>query len=291
MEKEARFTPIDAVLLALLGAGTAWVVYRAGAGSHWNWQAIPGYLFRYDPQAGRYVPALIMQGFLTTLRLSFWAMIPATLMGVVMALFRLSPRLFRRMIGRTYVELVRNLPPLVLVFIFHYFISDRIMASLGVDAFVRGFGPGAQELMGAFYAPPEQFSLFTTALVALALYEGAYITEIIRAGILSVGRGQREAARAMGLSRAQEMRFIVFPQALPRILPPLAGQLVSTIKDSAIVSVISIQELTFQGMEVMSATYLTFEIWTTVAALYFILTFSLSRLIRRYERSLAGERA
>lgn len=293
MEKKARFTIIDAVLISLLAAGAIGIFSRAGAGVgyHWNWRAMPGYLFRYDPQAGRYVPALIMQGFLTTLRLSFWGMIPATLLGLAMALFQTSPRLFRRMIGRTYVELVRNLPPLVLVFIFYFFISDRIMAALGLDRWVRGLPPGMQGFLSVVYAPPDQFSLFTTALIALALYEGAYITEIIRAGIQSVGKGQREAARALGLSRRDEMRHIIFPQALPRILPPLAGQLVSTIKDSAIVSVISIQELTFQGMEVMSATYLTFEIWITVAALYFVLTFSLSRMIGRIELSLARKGA
>jgi polar amino acid transport system permease protein len=293
MEKKARFTAIDAMLIPLLGAGAIWLSLRAGAGLGygWNWQAIPGYLFRYDAQAGRYVPNLIMQGFLTTLRLSFWAMIPATLLGLSMALFRTSPRLFRRMVGRSYVELVRNLPPLVLVFIFYYFISDQIVTSLGIDHWMRGLSPGMQRLVGAVYAPPDQFVVFTTGLIALALYEGAYITEIIRAGIQSVGKGQREAAQALGLSRRAAMRHIIFPQALPRILPPLAGQLVSTIKDSAIVSVISIQELTFQGMEVMSATYLTFEIWITVAALYFLLTFSLSLMIGRLELVLARKRA
>ncbi len=293
MEKKARFTIIDAALIPLLGAGCLWLSLRAGEGLgyRWNWQAIPGYLFSFDGQAGGFVPNLIMQGFLTTLKLSFWAMIPATLLGLVMALFRTSPRLFRRMVGRSYVELVRNLPPLVLVFIFYYFISDRILASLGLEGWVRGLPPGIQGVVGAVYAPPEQFSLFTTALLALALYEGAYIAEIIRAGILSVGKGQREAALALGLSRRSAVRHVIFPQALPRILPPLAGQLVSTIKDSAIVSVISIQELTFQGMEVMSATYLTFEIWITVAALYFILTFSLSFLIGRFEAALSRKGA
>jgi polar amino acid transport system permease protein len=289
MERRKGFTLIDAALITLLGAGVLWISHRAGAGMgyQWNWQAIPGYLFRYDGQSGRCVPNLIVQGFLTTLRLSFWTMIPATLLGLAMALFRTSPRLFRRMIGRTYLELVRNLPPLVLVFILYYFISDRLMMSLGIESWVRGLSPGAQWFLATFYAAPDQFSLFTTALIALALYEGAYITEIIRAGIQSVGTGQREGAKALGLSRRQAMRHIIFPQALPRILPPLAGQLVSTIKDSAIVSVISIQELTFQGMEVMSSTYLTFEIWITVAALYFLLTFSLSLAVRRIELSLS----
>jgi polar amino acid transport system permease protein len=289
MEGRARFTILDCLLIPLLAAGAAWLMLRAGAGLgyRWNWETVLTYLLRYDAEAGRYVPNLLLEGFLTTVRLSFWAMVPATAIGLAMALFRTSPRLFRRMVGRSYVELVRNLPPLVLVFITYYFISDQIMAALGVDAFLQGLSPEAQEVMAALYARPAQFSLFTTALITLSLYEGAYITEIIRAGIQSVGQGQREAARALGLSRRQLIRHIIFPQALPRILPPLAGQLVSTIKDSAIVSVISIQELTFQGMEVMSATYLTFEIWITVAALYFTLTFTLSLAVSRFEAAVS----
>ena len=104
----------------------------------------------------------------------------------------------------------------------------------------------------------------------MALYEGAYITEIVRAGIQSVERGQWEASYALGLSWWQQMRYVILPQAIQRIIPPLAGQFISTIKDSAIVSVISIQELTYQGMQLMAATYLTFEVWTTVALMYLV---------------------
>ena len=95
-----------------------------------------------------------------------------------------------------------------------------------------------------------------------------------------------EAARATGLSEIQSFSFIILPQALRKILSPLAGQFISTIKDSAIMSVISIQELTFQGMEIMSATFLTFEVWLTITFLYFILTFSLSRAVAGLERRL-----
>jgi len=120
----------------------------------------------------------------------------------------------------------------------------------------------------------------------LALYEGAYITEIIRAGIQSIERGQWEASSALGFTSWQRMRHVIFPQATIRILPPLAGQVISTIKDSAIVSVISIQELTFQGMELMSATYLTFEVWITITLMYFLVTFTCSLAVRRLELTL-----
>lgn len=120
-------------------------------------------------------------------------------------------------------------------------------------------------------------------MITLAIFEAAYIAEIVRAGIESIERGQWEASYALGLTRRQQMRHVILPQAARRILPPLAGQFISTIKDSAIVSVISIQELTFQGLELMSATYLTFEIWITITILYLILTLSLSLAVGRLE--------
>jgi polar amino acid transport system permease protein len=122
--------------------------------------------------------------------------------------------------------------------------------------------------------------------MTLALFEGAYIGEIVRAGINNVESGQWEAGRALGMKRWQLLHNIVLPQAFQRMIPPLAGQAISTIKDSAIVSVISIQELTFQGMELMAATYLTFEVWISVTVLYFLLTYTCSWLAGRLERRL-----
>ena len=143
-----------------------------------------------------------------------------------------------------------------------------------------------QAFISACCAPASQLPVFLSAVAMLALYEGAYITEIIRAGIQSIEKGQWEASSALGFSRLQQMRYVIFPQATVRILPPLAGQLISTIKDSAIVSVISIPELTFQGMELMSATYRTFEVWITITLMYFLLTFTCSLAVQRLERAM-----
>jgi polar amino acid transport system permease protein len=249
----------------------------------WDWSVIPRYMFRYDQSHDRWVPNLLMEGFLTTIRLSFWATILAVIFGTIMGVFRTSQSLFKRMIAKTYVELVRNIPPLVLIFIFYFFISDQILMALKVDEFVRSLSDGPRSFLTFFFAPPERFSGFLSALLTLAIYEGAYIAEIVRGGLESIEKRQWEASYALGLSWWQQMVYIIFPQATRRILPPLAGQLISTIKDSAIVSVISIQELTFQGMELMAATYLTFEIWITITALYFILTFSCSMAVGKLE--------
>lgn len=285
MGKKHKIRLLDIVVITLLLGACLWLFYRirVGLNYRWNWSVIPQYLFRYDAVQGMYVPNLLMKGFFMTLKLSLWATVLATLVGVVMALCRVSGSLFKRMIGCSYVELVRNMPPLVLVFIVYYFISDQILTFIGIDAFIRSLSPGMQEFIAFWFAPAGQFSVFCSALLTLVLYEGAYITEIIRAGIQSIGVGQWEASGAQGLSWWQQMRHVILPQAWLRVLPPLAGQLISTIKDSAIVSVISIQELTFQGMELMAATYLTFEVWITITALYFIVTFSCSLGVRRLE--------
>ena len=285
LKKKIQVTFLDLVLILTAAGLFGYLGFQllTGIDYNWNWSVIPQYIFRYDTQKGYWVPNLLMQGFLATIRLSFWAAILAVFLGTVMAVFRVSKSLFRRMVGRTYVELIRNTPPLVLVFIVYFFVSDQIMTILGIDHFVRGLPDIFQSWLGVLFAPPARFSGFLAALLTLAMYEGAYVTEILRSGIESIEKGQWEASDALGLSRGQQLRFIILPQATRRILPPLAGQMISTIKDSAIVSVISIQELTFQGMELMASTYLTFEIWITVTALYFVLTFSCSMAVNRLE--------
>jgi len=280
MEHRRRVTLFDVLIVMAVVLVAVGLMYRirVGLNYRWNWGVIPPYLFRYDALTGSWVANLLMQGFFTTIRLSLWSTLLATLLGSLMGLMRVSPRLFRRLVGGTYVELMRNVPPLVLVFIFYYFIGDRLMNALGVESLVRQAPDATQRLVALLFTPPSQINAFLASLITLALYEGAYITEIVRGGIQAVDKGQWEGAYALGLTRWQQLRYV--------ILPPLAGQLVSTIKDSAIVSVISIQELTFQGLELMAATYLTFEIWITITALYLILTLGISLLVRRLELAM-----
>ena len=283
-----KITIVDLVLGALLIAFGLYISYKVAVGLsyRWNWSAIPQYFFRYDPRTGNWLPNVLVEGFLTTIRLSVWATLIATLIGVVMGLFRVSQSLFKRLLGGTYVELTRNLPPLVLIFIFYFFVSNQILPVLGVEEFIRTRGAKTQALMTFLFAQPSLFSAFISALITLSIFEGAYITEIVRAGIQSIEKGQWEAADALGLSRWQRMRLVILPQAIQHILPPLAGQFISTIKDSAIVSVISIQELTFQGMELMATTYLTFEIWITITGMYLILTLACSLTLAKLENAL-----
>lgn len=284
-QKRFSLKPLD-VLVSVLSIGAClYLAYRVKVGLHyqWHWETLTPYLFRCDPQEGWWIPGLLMDGFFTTIRLSVWGTLLATLMGTAMGLCRVSRGLFKRLLGRSYVELIRNTPPMVLIFMVYFFFSDLILGFLGIERLIISLPEEAKELLSLIFAPPLMFSAFLSAVLTLAIFEGAFIAEIVRAGIQSIETGQWHAAQALGLSRWQQMRHVILPQAIKRVLPPLAGQFISTIKDSAIVSVISIQELTFQGMELMSATFLRFEVWIAIAAMYFLLTFSLSLPLGRLE--------
>ncbi len=287
-QQPSRWGRLDFILLSLLFAAIIYLGYRINTGLEyqWNWQVIPQYLVRHDPEAG-WVPNLLLQGLLTTIRLSFWSLLLALPFGLFAGLLRTSLHLFNRLVGGTYVTLLRNLPPLVLVFIFYFFISDQILPLLNIGERIAAAPEWLQQLLAFSLAPVDQLEAFLAAVMTLALFEGAYIGEIVRAGINNIESGQWEAARALGMRRWQVLQQIILPQAFHQMVPPLAGQAISTIKDSAIVSVISIQELTFQGMELMAATYLTFEVWISVTVLYFLLTYSCSWLAGRLEKRLA----
>lgn len=288
--KRRSFNPLDAILLILLLCAAGFVVYRISVKLNytWNWGIIPQFLFRYDQDSGQWVTNYLIQGLLTTVRLSLWSSILALALGLGMALARTGRSLYWQLVARTYIELMRNLPPLVIIFLFYFFLADQLTPLLNLDRLAISSSPGTQAVVAALFAPPEQLSAFLSALITLAVFESAYMAEILRSGIESIGRPQVDAAQALGLTRSQILRHVILPQAIRRVLPPLSGQMISLIKDSAIVSVISIQELTYQGTQLMASTYLTIEVWLTIAALYFLLTFPCSlavdHLDRRYNR-------
>ncbi|WP_461393464.1 amino acid ABC transporter permease, partial [Deferrisoma sp.] len=181
----------------------------------------------------------LTKGLWTTLWISFFSGVLGLVLGLVTGLARISKNPTLKGLAVFYVELIRGTPLLVQIFIFYFFIGTV----LSLDRIVAG-------------------------ILALAVFAGAYTAEIVRAGIQSIPRGQMEAARSLGMTLFQAMRYIILPQAFKRILPPLAGQFISLIKDSSLVSVIAITDLTKAGREVITSTFATFEIWFTVAALY-----------------------
>lgn len=289
-KKRCPFCALDAILLCALAAALGLFLWRVHLRFDyaWNWAAVPQFLLRHDPESG-WVPNVLLRGLFTTIRLSIWSTALALLAGVLAGLAGASRSLFLRLLARTYVETMRNLPPLVLVFIFYFFIYALLAPLTGLEAALRNAGqwsPWVVTLLTFLCDEPARLPGFISGVITLAVYEGAYIAEIVRGGIASVDRGQWEAASSLGLGRFSRLRLVILPQALKVIIPPLAGQFISTIKDSAIVSIISIPELTFQGLELMAATYLTFEVWITVTCLYLALTLGCAMLARRLESRL-----
>jgi polar amino acid transport system permease protein len=198
---------------------------------------------------------ILVEGLLTTLEISIYSSIAGLFIGLFAGLGRISKNPLVKGLSTIYVELIRGTPLLVQIFIFYFFLGTIL-----------------------------HFDRLSAGILALSVFVGAYVAEIVRAGIQSIHPGQMEAARSLGMNYFQAMSYIVLPQAFKRILPPLAGQFISLIKDSSLVSVIAITDLTKAGREVITSTFAVFEIWFTVAAMYLVLTFSLSMFVRYIER-------
>jgi len=176
---------VDAAVLSAVVVALGYVFHRVDTvlEYRWDWSAIPNSLYRWDEETGRWVPNLLMQGFFTTIRLAILSMVPAALFGAVFGVLRTAGRLFPRLLSRTYVELIRNIPPLVFIFIFYFFISSQIMPLLGIEEFVRNASPETLAWLEVLFGPPKLISNVISGIICLAMFEGAYVTEIVRAGI------------------------------------------------------------------------------------------------------------
>jgi len=290
--RKLRFGWLDVLILALLVGLIGYIVYRVQHHFHyrWDWGPIPGYLIRHDTEQGRWVLNLLGQGLLMTVRLAIWGSLLAGVIGGFMGLCRVSHSLFLRLISRSYVELIRNTPPLVFIFIFYFFLSSQWLSALAVENWLADAAPATRWVLTLGFGPPELLPNFLSGLLCLALFEGAYVAEIVRAGIRAIPQGQWEGSAALGLRPQQTLVNIILPQALQTVAPPLAGQFISLIKDSSLASLISVQELTFSGIELAVSSGRVFEVWLTVAGLYFLLCFGLARWFRRLERRWSQHR-
>lgn len=279
---------LNLFLAAVVFGFIAFIFYRLffALNYNWNWSIIPTYLVRFDEEAGKWVPNLLLQGLFTTIKLSIWGMLLAGILGLLMGIIRVSGRLFFKLSSRTYVELIRNTPPLVLVFIFYFFVSDQLLPTFGADSFVRGLSPEGTRWLSIFATTPDLFIPFLSGVITIGIFQSAYITEIVRAGIEAINKGQWDASKALGFTYFQQLRLVILPQALRIMMPPLANEFINTIKWSSIVSIISIQELTFQGLQVMSSTQVTIEVWLTITLMYLVICLSLSLFVNHLENRL-----
>jgi polar amino acid transport system permease protein len=282
---------LDAVVIAMAAGALGLLVWRAGAALQYRWDFAPvwGFILRYDAERG-WVANLLLQGLLTTIRVSFWAAVLAAVVGVAMGVARTSRALLPRLVAGFYVETIRNIPPLVFVFVFYFFVTSQLLPALGIEDWIRRQDAGTLAWIEILFGPPQFAAAVIAAIICLGLFEGAYVTEIVRAGIQSLPKGQWEAGEALGLSRPGTLRHVILPQAVARTVPPLAGQAVSLVKDSSIVSLVSIQDLAFLGNEVAATTGRVFETWLVVAAFYFVVCAALSAVAACLERRFARHR-
>ncbi|MFT7370887.1 MAG: polar amino acid transport system permease protein [Octadecabacter sp.] len=279
---------LDWLILAILVgvAGFVGLRMQGALNYEWRWHLIPDYIIRYRDDRQEWFANLLLQGLFATIRISIYASILALLLGTILGIARCSENLTIRLLARTYLEFLRNIPPIVIIFIFFFFLSQQLIDALNLNAWSRDIARGNNaNIWEFFFGEMRRFPSMISGVIVLAMFEAAFVGEIVRAGIQSVVKGQREAARAVGMTRFQEMRYIVLPQALRKVLPPMANQFITLIKDSSIISLISVQELTFKTVELVASTRLIFEAWLTTAAFYFILCFGLSMLFKRLEKS------
>lgn len=216
-----------------------------------------GYLLNYTN--------LYLQGTGYTILVSFIAVIGGVIIGTLSSLARLSNSKILKAISATYVEVIRDTPLFVQVMLIAF-----ALPQVGIKF------PGIFGLSGDF----------TGAAFALTINSGAYISEIMRSGIQSINKGQMEASRSLGLNYWQSMRYVIVPQAIKNILPALANEFVTLVKESSILSVVGISEIMFVSGSVATATYKAFGPYVVAMVIYFVITFSLSRLIGMYEKKL-----
>jgi len=208
---------------------------------------------------------ILMEGLWLTLKVSIIAIVFGILIGLFVGIARISSNPALKWSAITYIEFIRGSPLLVQIFIW-YFVLGTLLNNILVR---EGIG---------------QIPTLWFGVAALACFAGAYVAEMVRAGIQSIHFGQIEAAKSLGMTYVQSMRYIILPQALRRILPPLAGQFISLIKDSSLLGLIAIRELTKATREVITTSLQPFELWFVCAILYLVLTFSLSMFVQYLER-------
>ncbi len=214
---------------------------------------------------GKYF-GMFLEGASITIEVSLVSLIIGFIVGLFICLMKMSKIKILKWLSTAYVEILRGTPLFVQVYIVYFG-----LAQFGIDFPDIGPIPG-KFLAGTF---------------ALSINSSAYVAEIFRSGIQAVDKGQMEASRSLGLDYASTMRYVIVPQAVKNILPALANEFITLVKESAILSVIGVQDLMFKSIAVKNQTYIAFEPFIVAAAMYFVMTFTLSKLVGLLEKKLA----
>lgn len=210
---------------------------------------------------------ILIKGAEFTIIVTASAVLIGIVIGLLMSLMKLSGNTLAKIVSNIYIEILRGTPLLVQIFLFHY---------------------GVSTMIGNITGEKFHFQILTTAIVVLGLNSGAYVAEIFRAGIQGVDSGQIEAARSLGMSRAQTLRYVVVPQAWKMVIPPLGNEFVMLLKDSSLLSTIGAMEIMKRGQIYIAKNFVPFSGYLAVAVVYFALTFTLTRFINGYERKITG---
>ena len=276
------FNSLDYILLFICAITVGLLYYRSsiGVNYHWNWHAAFNLIM--TKKADGSLP-YFFQGILSTLRLTVWGISFALFLGTILGIIRHAKVPLLHNIAIVYIQLIRNIPPLVFIFIFYFFISNQLIPLLGLDFLLREYRGTPSEITFLLFGPVNLWENLLSGVLCIGLLSAAYIAEVVRAGLNGIEKGQWEAAQVLGLSTWSKYRFVIAPQVLSDIAPSLAGQTISLVKDSSIVALISIQELTFVGTEIANSSGLIFEIWLFVGLSYLLLCLGLSLSFRKIE--------
>lgn len=277
---------LDLVLLVLVALGAVWLYQRWSIGVQYHWRWADAIDLIFTPRADGSLP-YFFQGLLSTIRLSLWGLVLALILGTALGVARFSDVSLLRIPANAFIQLIRNIPPLVFVFIFYFFVSNQLIPLLGLDGLLREHNGDINAFQLVIFGPANLWENLLSGVLCIGLLSSAYIAEIVRAGLAGIHQGQWEAADALGLSTWSKYRYVIAPQVLSAITPTLAGQTISLVKDSSIVALISIQELTFVGTEMANSSGLIFEIWLLVGVCYLLLCLGLSLAFSRLEKNAA----
>ncbi|MEM8632067.1 MAG: amino acid ABC transporter permease [Pseudomonadota bacterium] len=246
-----------------------WLFVAGGIGAYLVWRVVTDDLYSQ-------VLGTLSRGIGITVFVTLVGFALACAFGLALAAASLSRLLVLRQFARFYIEIIRGVPIIVLLLYVAFVLAPALVALWNWILTGLGFEP----------IRTRDFSLLWRAIIALTIGYSAFIAEVFRAGILSVSEGQIEAARALGLSGWQRFRFIVFPQAFRTILPPLGNDFIAMVKDSSLVSVLGVTDITQLGKVTAAGNFRYFETYNVVALIYLIITISLSLALRRLERRL-----
>ncbi len=264
----------DYILIGVVLCFFLWTIWQifGGDGRAWRWDALLPYIV-YENKEGNYVLGMFAKGFFMTVRLGIWAFVFAMVFGLLVGSYTANKKGFAVLPFTIFVQTLRNIPPLIFIFLIYFFSGNFFSDFLFfIQDFTYTLSASGLEVFSYIFAPPMQIEGMTAAILALGLYEGVYIAEIVRSSIESIPKTQREAASSLGFNRIQSLWYILLPQAKPIMLPPLAGQTVSIFKDSALAALVSLPELTFQSLEIMAVTRLSFEVWILCMVCYFAIS-------------------